>query len=190
MENKTYSKYFLKQRIFAYFIDYILVLSVLITGFLPVVFFAAFEDWDFNTIRTIYFIIFFPLISILYYMISEIKLSQTLGKKFYSIGIVDEGSSEHITVKQSIIRNLLKFLPWLVIIDFIMGYFMRPSNQRALGILSKTKVDVMEGFSFKRYANPREQKNVVMAFRIVLTLLGAFFVLLILFSPILTIITL
>lgn len=187
MENKTYPKYFLKQRILAYFVDYIIILMIFIIGFLPVVFFAAFEDWDYNTIQTTYSLIFLPLITILYFTISEIKLSQTAGKKFYSIGIVDERSTGHISVKQSIIRNLVKFLPWLVIIDFIIGYFMRPSNQRVLGILSKTKVAEMEGFTFPRYANPKEQLKLAMAFRIVLTLLGGFFVIIILISPILMI---
>lgn len=190
MENKTYPKYFLKQRIFAYFVDYILILMIFITGFIPLVIFAALEDWDFDTIRTFYFIIFLPLTSLLYYAISERKLSQTVGKKFFDIGIVDEESTGHITAKQSIIRNLVKFLPWLVIIDFIIGYFMRPSNQRVLGIISKTKVDEMEGFTFPRYANPKEQLKMAKAFRVSLTLLGGFFVILIILAPILTILSL
>ena len=128
------------------------------------------------------------LFTILYFTISEIKLSQTVGKKFYSIGIADEGVTGGITVIQSVVRNLLKILPWLVIIDFVIGYFIRPkSNQRALGILSKTKVVEMEGFTFPRYHNPTEQENVAKAFRIILTSLGGFFVIIILISPILMI---
>ncbi len=190
MENKTYPKYFLKQRILAYFVDYIIILMIFVTGFIPLVIFAAIEDWDFDTIQTFYFIIALPVTSLLYFAISEIKLSQTAGKKFYNIGIVgivDEGSTGHITVRQSIIRNLVKFLPWLVIIDFIIGYFMKTSNQRVLGIFSKTKVAEMEGFTFPRYANPKEQLRMAKAFRVVLTLLGGFFVILILISPILMI---
>lgn len=82
------------------------------------------------------------IIALLYFVITEKKMHQSIGKKIMNIYVVSTEKSESINIWQHILRNLL-FIP---IFPFILLWALDPlfmlisrSNQRLSEILSKTK---------------------------------------------------
>jgi len=169
----------LRFRVLAYFADFFLILMFLSVGLIGTTLLMFFiPELDSPNTLTLYMGIFFILISFGYFTFLEAFTSTTLGKKLYDLETVDETGSKMI-FKQSFIRNLPKIHPILVIIDFIIGYFIKPStNQRALDILSETAVT--KSTTVTKYTQ-REQSTIEVI-RVVLSLLGIFFFLLMILS--------
>ena len=150
-------------------IDYFLVLMLLSIGSIPLAFMMVFlPELDDPSTLTFFTQILFVLFSFGYFVILERVTSTTIGKKLYSLEI-SEKSEPWITYKQALIRNLSKIRPELILIDLLIGYWMRPSrNQRALEIFSHTTVT--ESTPERKYTEREE--STLEVFKIVLLMLG------------------
>ncbi|MFX0094096.1 MAG: RDD family protein [Candidatus Hodarchaeota archaeon] len=81
-------------------------------------------------------ILFAPL----YFIIIEGLISKTLGKKILGLVTCDD-SGIKITRKQSLIRNLSKASPLLLILDVFIGKLAKPEKQqRLLDVIAETKI--------------------------------------------------
>ena len=159
---------YLKARISAYFIDYFLILLIFATS----LFFFTFLMFFFLNVETpedglvggpttdfLFVNIVMAISTLGYFTISEALISTTAGKKLNIIDTCDEAETRSkITPKQALIRNLLKIRPELLVVDLLIGFYMRPtSNQRASEILSKTTVTKSSGF--KGFTTRENQTN-------------------------------
>lgn len=171
--------YFLRFCVLAYFADFFLVLmftSVGLVGTTLLMFFIP--ELDSPDTFPLLTGILFILISFGYFTFAEAFASTTLGKLLYNLETIEETGSK-MTFKQSFIRSLPKIRPEFVIIDFIVGYVIRPStNQRFFDILSKTTIT--KSATDRKYTQ-REQSTIEVI-RVVLSLLGIVFILLMLLS--------
>jgi hypothetical protein len=116
------------------------------------------------------------VIALCYFSISEWRISKTLGKMICIIGVKSESRGEleeisQITFKESLTRNFSKIWPEIIILDFIVGFLMKPSKiQRAGEIWSKTTViEIPDPMRLKT----KQARKVRRVFKIVLSIGGA-----------------
>lgn len=75
---------------------------------------------------------------LLYFVILEFKIRQTLGKIVMNIYVVSTPNKE-ITLSQIILRNLTKPFPIVLLVDAAYMFFKR-TNQRLFEVFSRTAV--------------------------------------------------
>ncbi|MHA2203735.1 MAG: RDD family protein [Candidatus Hodarchaeales archaeon] len=170
----------LKLRILAYFIDFFLILLLGSIGFIPIVLFlalAGFPSYYVQPIFRYYSQINVFLFPLPYFIIQERVISTTLGKRLCDLETLAETGTK-ITYKESFIRNLSRIRPELVIIDLIIGFLISPTKQRFLEIVSTTTVinaDKLKDFT-------KKEQSTLNVFKIVLSILGFLFILLMMFG--------
>jgi len=126
----------LKKRIIAYIADFFVVSAILwilawILGyiFIPYSMFIVYN----------YFIFLLPIVSMIYFIILEKTQGQTIGKQLVFIKVEGNDYIE-INYKQAFLRNISKIY-WLpVILDYIIGKYVKKYDDKILGVISKTEV--------------------------------------------------
>lgn len=170
----------LKLRVLAYFIDFFLILLFGTIGFVPITLFlgfAGFPSYYFYPIFRYYsyiLLFFFPLP---YFIIQEKVISTTLGKKLCDLETITE-AGEGLTYKESIIRNISRIRPELVLIDLVFGFLITQTDQRFLGRVSHTTV--IHADKLKEYT--QKEEDTLRVFKIVLSILGFLSILLMMFA--------
>ncbi|MHA1944822.1 MAG: RDD family protein [Candidatus Hodarchaeales archaeon] len=171
---------YLKERAIAYLIDYITIFLIMSIGLMFITIATAFgpemSEEEYN--RFFNFLVYasFWVVSFGYFIIAEWKFSTTLGKMICIIGISNESDLEgdelkRITLKQSMIRNFSKMRAELMLLDIIVGLYIKPSKIRRAGsIVSKTMtVEIPDPLA----KNTKQSKKVRRAFKIVMAIGGA-----------------
>jgi uncharacterized RDD family membrane protein YckC len=126
----------LKKRIIAYIADFFVVSAILwilawILGyiFIPYSMFIVYN----------YFIFLLPIVSMIYFIILEKTQGQTIGKQLVFIKVEGNDYIE-INYKQAFLRNISKIY-WLpIILDYLIGKYVKKYDDKILGVISKTEV--------------------------------------------------
>lgn len=170
----------LKLRVLAYFIDFFLIILFGTIGFLPIVLFLAFAGYPVIYVQPAlryYSVINVFLFPLPYFIIQERVISTTLGKKLCDLETLSD-TGTRITYKESIIRNLSKIRPELVIIDLLIGFLINRTDQRFLEIVSHTIV--LDANKLKDFT--KQEQSTFRVFKIVLSILGFLSILLMMFA--------
>ncbi|KZX16795.1 RDD family protein [Methanobrevibacter cuticularis] len=144
-----------KKRIIAYIADYFVVSAIMwiLAEILAILIIPYSMFIIYN-----YFIIIAPIAGIIYFVLLEKTKGTTVGKHLMFLKVVsiknteetpnnedenenkDNESTQQISYKQAIVRNLSKIYWVPIIFDVIIGKYYGNSDERILGQLSKTKV--------------------------------------------------
>lgn len=183
----------LKMRLYAYIVDLFLMFLFFAISLIPVTIVLGIlisSETDFSNILN--FTIFFGLyiFAWIYFALNEKMISTTLGKKLCDLKTIEYFDSEEkdynpdtdskISVRQALIRSLLKMRPEILIFDCLGFYIKYGKYQRISESMSNTKViyaDAISGFT-------KQQQKVFRVYRKVFLILGIFIILLMLFQDV------
>ncbi|MHA1449102.1 MAG: RDD family protein [Candidatus Hodarchaeales archaeon] len=175
-------------RILASITDYFTGFMIAVMSVIPLSITLSFitDMEESQEITTAYMRIAVFIIPVIYFILMEKYFSTTLGKILFDLEIVSESKTE-LTMTGAVLRNLTKIRPELLVIDSIIGFIVNPAKkQRLFEIFSKTTV---QSFIEKPHYTYSERRT-INAFRIVLSICGSFFLLIILLVDILWLLSL
>ncbi|MFX1516880.1 MAG: RDD family protein [Promethearchaeota archaeon] len=170
----------LQLRVLAYVIDFFLILMFGAIGFVLIILFLALVGFPTQYVQPLFQlysqmnVYLFPLP---YFIIQEKVISTTLGKKLCNLEIVAD-TTTGVTYKEAIIRNLSKIRPEFLFIDLLLGFLINRADQRFLEYISNTTV-----FYSDKFQNfTKSERETLRVFKLVLSILGFFSILLMMFA--------
>lgn len=87
------------------------------------------------------FVLTLGAFSVLYFTVAEAYLGYTLGKKLFTLNVVNLKGTK-LTLKNSLTRNISKFNPVLLILDTIIGRITSSTHQKFLDRIANATVDI------------------------------------------------
>ena len=173
----------IKIRMLAYLADFFLVLMLAAMSAIPFTLTLAFIPGmeESQEIIPLFAQLSMIILPVPYFVLLEKYLATTPGKKLFELEVNTVTESE-LTFTQSIIRNITKIRPEILVLDLIIGYFINSSRkQRLTEIMSKTSVNTLE---VKPHYTVGGRKT-IRAFKVVLSICGIFFLAILIIADIL-----